>query len=93
MKNRKAWYQICLALLVSLSLIACSDESSSNNDDESSSNESTTRVVTAPNGTEITVQIDPDSNQRTATTENGLTFNATCNGNSSVVQGVNICDI
>ena len=93
-RNRKSWYQICLALLVSVSLIACSDESSSNNDDDSddSSNEISTRVLDTPDGGTITIAPNPEdptnSNSRRVTTtsadgvESSITEN--CNGFSTV---------
>ena len=95
-----------MALLVSVSLIACSDESSSNNDDDS--DEDTTseviendtldrsRVVNTPSG-EVTIEPgSAGSDSVVVNVPDGRTFTNTCDGGpaSIVVNGfeVDVCE-
>ena len=76
--NLKTLSQLCLAILFSTSLIACSDEGSSNSSDDNG-----TRTVTTPSGTEITIESDGDD--RTIRTPGNNTFNLNCSDNDTFV--------
>ena len=87
--NHNPWYKICLVLLVSLSLIACSDESSSNNDDSSEDTTNETiendtdnrnRVVQTPSGAVVIEPGTDGPNSVEVTVPDGRTFTNPCDG-------------
>ena len=91
----KSLYSVGLAILLSASLIACSDEGSSNSsDDDDSSNVNATRVIETPNGP-VTVRRDPND-EDIRIIDAGTTTNLTLNcgsGNTTFQFGDSEVDV
>ena len=84
-KNCKACYQICLALLISISLIACSDESSSNDRDGDDGSDNATREFETSIGT-VTVERDPNNENTFVVNTPTVTNNRiTCDGGDTTL--------